>query len=118
MARENNRDIRIGRSGPGLIEGVENTRSALQNRLLTPYRSIPFFPEYGSALKQFQNLTINRENIGAVATEVERSLRRDPRIVNVDEVRAEGNEDGSVKIQAFIRLRGNTTTQLEARIGT
>ena len=38
------------------LTGGDNVRSALENRLSTSLRSIPFRPEYGANLKEFMNL--------------------------------------------------------------
>lgn len=116
MARQNRDDQRVGPSGVSGITGIANIRSALQNRLLTPRGLVPFFPEYGSRLKQFQNLPMTRENIVAISNEVQSSLLRDPRVQSVEEVRADGSPDGMVKIQVFLNLVDRSRINFEVEV--
>ena len=115
MPRQNFRDLRANREGLTELTGVANVRSALQNRLATAKNTLPWRPQYGARLKNYQNLPLTAENMSKIADEVRSALDRDPRVRRVDEIEGASTTDGQVRIKAKIQII-NQAEQLEVTL--
>ena len=110
-------DIRPGISGNVVtLTGGDNVRSALENRLSTPLRSIPFLPDYGIEIKQFLNLPMTADNKSRILNEVVTQVSRDPRVKEVRNSELRSRDDGLIVISVDIVLVGtNEPLNVEVR---
>ena len=99
------------------LTGGDNVRSALENRLSTSLRSIPFRPEYGANLKEFMNLPMTADNISRIEQEVQTQVLRDPRVKEVRKIEVTTQTNGLVLIRLNLVLVG-TNENLNVEVVT
>ena len=101
------KDLRPQRRGAiNAIFGGENVRSALENRLSTSFRSIPFLPNYGVNLKEYQNSVMTEDNRTRIRNEVQTQILRDPRVKAIRSITVNHRSNGLLFIQVSIVLIG------------
>lgn len=112
------RDIRPNLTGRVReLTGAENVKSALENRLSTSLRSIPFLPQYGVNLKDFLNMPMTADNRTRIIDEVQQQILRDRRVKEIRKIDARTTEEGLVLIQADVVLIG-TNVNLSVEVTT
>ena len=88
------------------LTGAENVKSALQNRLSTSYRSVPFLPNYGVQLKQYQNQPMTADLRSRIIQEVTEQIMRDPRVKSIRSVNVRTTTEGLFLISVDVVLIG------------
>ena len=101
------RDIRTSTNGEVReLTGNENVRSALENRLSTSFRSVPFLPNYGVNLKEYQNMPMTAEIRTRIQAEIREQILRDKRVKEIRDIKVRYNSEGLFLIQVFLTLIG------------
>ena len=103
-------DYRVSRTGSvNVLQGSDNVRSAIENRLSVSRGSIPFRPEYGILLKQYQNEPLTRELKDRIIEDLTAQIRRDDRVRLVKSIDVRSETDGTLFIYMDLVLTGSNT---------
>lgn len=76
------------RGGLATVTGVANFQAAVSNRLHSRLGWYPFTPDYGSNIEQVVGQRGDRNSLQRARIEAERTLRGDPRVVNLQNIKA------------------------------
>ena len=107
-------DQRLGARGKvNDLQGPENVRSAIQNRILTTKGQVPFRPEYGLKLKQFLSEPLTREIQDQILSLLREEILKDPRVESIKSIRIESNSDGRLLINLYLVLISSQTVPAE-----
>lgn len=66
-----------------IASGLASLRQDLRHRLIVPYGSLPYHPEYGSDLSSIIGRKLDTNMIEKATLEVSKVLRSDPRVVDI-----------------------------------
>ncbi len=96
------------------VEGIDNLKQALIRRILTEKGSLPKHPEYGSQLRTAIGNAIATQVPQFISLEVIRTLKNDPRVLEVRNVRTEIRGDAAmVSCQVVINTDTSISLDLE-----
>lgn len=86
------------------VEGVNNIRQALFNRLVTYPGSIIHRPDYGVGIKDFQNSINNFANQRNLALRIEEQFKRDIRVLDVLNIRFNVPDDKPERLEIYVKV--------------